>query len=310
MVPERAMSGPGRLLSPTKSVNYGGSAAGFGGGGGGGGGRAESYGTEENGGGSGDGLGGAISGKIKWWLDRGGSSGDGESAPLRGGGGRERVSVRCCVDSVMMHVGPFWCCSFFFVLVRGFAACWLFFFCLGLVAHRRVPVDAVLFVSFSDEVDRVGGDSVVLYVLVDEGNSSAWVGDGVRDMSHGCGIRRKGGAFRFLSFLRAVLLLLLLLILVVTLFARHRLCVSRFIYETPLSGGRFLSQTLSVFLAAWCSSSESCRRRHHNDSLVLFRALDENCVGKQQGEFASSVASPPASVSTARSGRTNWWEDR
>ncbi|CAM9849672.1 unnamed protein product, partial [Ectocarpus sp. 8 AP-2014] len=38
----------------------------------------------------GDGLGGAISGKIKWWLDRGGSSGDGESAPLRGGGGRER----------------------------------------------------------------------------------------------------------------------------------------------------------------------------------------------------------------------------
>ncbi|CAM9707570.1 unnamed protein product, partial [Ectocarpus sp. 4 AP-2014] len=107
--------------------------------------------------------------------------------------------------------------------------------------------------------------------------------------------------FGFRSFSCAMLLLLLLLlVVVVTLFARHRPCVSRFICETALPDCRFLSQTSSVFLVAWCSSSDLCRRRHHNDSLVLYLDLDENCGGKEQGEFVSSVASPPASVSTAR----------
>eukprot|EP00752_Nemacystus_decipiens_P002397 g2261.t2 len=79
MVPERSMSASGRLLSPTPSS---GGYSGYGGGG---------YGTVEGGGdggvgggGGGGGLGGGISGKIKWWLDRGGAE-EGGSSP-RGGG--------------------------------------------------------------------------------------------------------------------------------------------------------------------------------------------------------------------------------
>ncbi len=95
MVPERAIISPsGRLLSPTPSSTY----SGFGGGGGGGGrlarvsgGKMDSYGTVDGGGGGGGGLGGGISGKIKWWLDRGGAE---EGGPLRGdGSGRAAVVV-------------------------------------------------------------------------------------------------------------------------------------------------------------------------------------------------------------------------
>lgn len=83
MVPERSMSmsSSGRLLSPSPSSTY----SGFGGGGGrlarAGGGKMDSYGTVDGSGGGG--LGGGISGKIKWWLDRGGAE---EGGSPRGDG--------------------------------------------------------------------------------------------------------------------------------------------------------------------------------------------------------------------------------